>query len=310
MNYLRSLADVLLQALSLTPSATMTIQRPKEDLPPFDHASASTYTEPPTPGWTLAQPLSATPEGRAWLAGEKQGWEVVHADDADPYRIYQLMVGGVVPRPIAFVSSVSAEGVENVAPFSWFNMVTSDPPVISLGLLHHQPTADASALKDTAANILATRGFTVNLVSEPFAQHANACSVNAPPHASEWALSGLTRAPSIYVAAPRVKESAFSMECELYAAHPITHPVTGLITTTLVLGRVRALHIRRDTLDARGRVDTRALRPVAKMGDISYARVGGLFRAPRPEWADAERVLAASAAVDVRESAADAESAS
>ncbi|EED77443.1 predicted protein [Postia placenta Mad-698-R] len=83
----------------------MTIQRPKEDLPPFDHASASTYTEPPNAGWTLAQPLSATPEGRAWLAGEKQGWEVVHADDADPYRIMgditYARVGGLfrAPRP-------------------------------------------------------------------------------------------------------------------------------------------------------------------------------------------------------------------
>ncbi|EED83337.1 predicted protein, partial [Postia placenta Mad-698-R] len=110
---------------------------------------------------------------------------------------YHLMVGGVVPRPIAFISSVSADGVENLAPFSWFNMVTSDPAVILLGLLLHQPTADASALKDTAANIPAMRSFTVNLVSEPFAQHANACSVNAPPHASEWALSGLTRTPSV-----------------------------------------------------------------------------------------------------------------
>ncbi|OSX63125.1 hypothetical protein POSPLADRAFT_1056485 [Postia placenta MAD-698-R-SB12] len=74
-----------------------------------------------------------------------------------PVAIYHLMVGGVVPRPIAFISSVSADGVENLAPFSWFNMVTSDPAVILLGLLHHQPTADASALKDTATNILVVR---------------------------------------------------------------------------------------------------------------------------------------------------------
>ena len=178
-------------------------------------------------------------------------------------------------------------------------MVTGDPPVVSIGVLHNTKTP--SGLKDTAANILATKGFTVNLISEPFVHNANACSVEAPADVSEWDLSGLTRAPSVrtcayhnphgthtipqvHVSAPRVLESAFALECMLFASHEITNPATDTVTTTLILGLVKAVHVRKDMLTSRGLVDPSRLRAVGKMGDITFARQGAMFRIPRPDW--------------------------
>ncbi|KAH9924529.1 uncharacterized protein B0H18DRAFT_955431 [Fomitopsis serialis] len=252
------------------------------ELAPYDHASEAHFTHPPNPEWSFGQPVDATPEGKAWMEGVKEGWKVVDAETEDPVTMYKLMISGVVPRPIAFVSSVSADGNENLAPFSWYNMVTGSPPLVSIGIIHH-PNA-SRGLKDTAANILATKGFTVNLISEPFVHNANACSVDAPTDVSEWDLSGLTRAKSVHVSAPRVLESAFALECTLFSSQEITHPATGTVTTTLVLGLVKAVHIRRDMLTSRGLVDPTKLRAVGKMGDITYARQGAMFRIPCPDW--------------------------
>ncbi|KZT04739.1 uncharacterized protein LAESUDRAFT_727615 [Laetiporus sulphureus 93-53] len=230
--------------------------------------------------------MDATTEGRAWVEGERAGWRVVDAAKEDPTKLYRMMISGIVPRPIAFVSSVSADGVENLAPFSWFNMVTGNPPLVSVACLN-----TAGGLKDTAANIKATKGFTVNIISEAFVHHANACAIDAPSEVSEWPLSGLTREKSILVRAPRVKESAFSMECELFEAHDIIHPDTGACTTTLILGLVKYIHVRKDVLTERGYVDPARLRAVGKMGDITYARQGDAFRIPRPDWGkDAEQI--------------------
>ncbi|KZT64891.1 hypothetical protein DAEQUDRAFT_677775 [Daedalea quercina L-15889] len=250
-------------------------------LTPYNHVAQPHFTLPPNPDWSFGQPIDATPDGKAWMEGLKEGWKVVDVAEEDPAVMYKLMISGVVPRPVAFVSSVSLDGVENLAPFSWFNMVTGNPPLVSIGVLHNPSTG---GLKDTAANILATKGFTVNLISEPFVHNANACSIDAPPDVSEWDLSGLTRAPSVHVAAPRVLESAFSLECTLFSSQDITNPATGTVTTTLLLGLVKTVHVRRDMLTSRGLVDPERLRAVGKMGDITYARQGAMFRIPRPDW--------------------------
>ncbi|CCM06658.1 uncharacterized protein FIBRA_08943 [Fibroporia radiculosa] len=257
-----------------------------EQLAPFVHSAQAKFIEAPNPEWTLGQRVDATPEGREWLEGEKAGWKVVDASREDPNKLYALMITGIVPRPIAFVSSISPNGVENLAPFSWFNMLTGNPPLVSISLLNLP-----GGLKDTADNIKATKGFTVNIISEPFIHNANACAVDTPPETSEWPLSGLTPEPSLHVEAPRVKESAFSMECELYQIHDLAHPDTGAVTTTLILGLVKYIHIRADMLNARGYVDPVKLRAVGKMGDITYARQGDMFRVPRPTWArDSSRI--------------------
>ncbi|GBE83041.1 predicted protein [Sparassis crispa] len=252
------------------------------DLPAFAHDAPAKFTVPPAPAWTYAQKVDATPEGCEWVAGEKSGFHGVDPATTDRTKLYALMTSGIVPRPIAFVSSISEDGVENLAPFSWFNMVAPDPPLISFAV-RHEPRADG--LKDTLRNVLKTKEFTVNIISHAFVENANATAVDAPAEISEWPLSGLTKEPSLKVKAARVKESAFSMECELFQSHDIVHPESGETTSTLVLGLVKYIHVRKDVLNERGLVDPVKLNAVARLGDITYARQGDLFRIPRPTWA-------------------------
>jgi len=271
---------------SLPPRAMCMSTHPKIDLPEFDHGSTWEHTEQPHPDFTYGRKVDATPDGKKWVEdGEKAGFKAIDASKEDPMDLYRLMISGIVPRPIAFVSSLSESGVENLAPFSWFNMVTHNPPLISVSCSNV-----AGKLKDTAANVKATKGFTVNIMSEPFIENANACSADLPSDLSEWPMSGLTRAESILVKAPRVKESAFSMECELYETIDIKHPETGVSTTTLILGLVKYIHVRNDMLNERGNVDPAKYKVVGRMGDITYTRVQEGFRLPRPVWSKDEEL--------------------
>ncbi|KIO12012.1 hypothetical protein M404DRAFT_994072, partial [Pisolithus tinctorius Marx 270] len=246
-------------------------------LPPFDHGAHTKYTEPPNVSWTLGQKVENTESGRKWLEGEEQGWQIINTAEDTP-QLYPLMTSAIVPRPVAFVSSISEAGAENLAPFSYFNTVTRNPPIVSFSC------RNAPRVKDTATNAKNGLGFTVNIISEPFVENANVTAIDAPPDFDEWTISGLTKAPSIHVKAPRVKESAFSMECDLFQAIDIVHPVSGDITATLILAHVKYIHVRKDVLNERGVVDITKYKPIARLGDISYGRVGDVFRLPRPVW--------------------------
>ncbi|KAF9224534.1 hypothetical protein BS17DRAFT_752656 [Gyrodon lividus] len=256
-------------------------------LPAFDRSLQSKYTGPPNPTWTYFQKVESTPEGQAWMEGEKQGWKTVTTAEEDPMKLYALMISGVVPRPIAFVSTISEDGVENLAPFSWFSMVSNWPPIVSFSCLN-----GPARIKDTTHNVKNSHGgFVVNIISEPFAENANATSIDAPAGFDEWSLSGLTKMPSVHVKASRVKESAFSMECELFQAIDIVEPTTGQCTTTLILAHVKYIHVRNDMLTERGTVDITKFKPISRMGDNSYGRVGDAFKLTRPTWAaDESRV--------------------
>src|ERR1700693_4316977 len=126
--------------------------------------------------------------------------------------IYKLMVGVIVPRPIAFVSTVSAAGIRNLAPFSFFTGISANPPVICFSPMIRG--ADGSR-KDTLRNIEAVPEFVVNVVSEEFAEKMNICSTEFPADVDEFAMSGLTPIPSDLVKPPRVKESHINMEWRL-----------------------------------------------------------------------------------------------
>ncbi|KAI6003481.1 hypothetical protein F5J12DRAFT_155297 [Pisolithus orientalis] len=263
--------------MSVAASSTGCYQIPAMSLPPFDHDAHTKYTEPPNASWTLGQKIENTESGRKWLEGEEQGWQIINTAEDTP-QLYPLMTSAIVPRPVAFVSSVSETGVENLAPFSYFNTVTRNPPIVSFSC------RNAPRVKDTATNAKNGLGFTVNIISEPFVENANVTAIDAPPDFDEWIISGLTKTPSIHVKAPRVKESAFSMECDLFQAIDIAHPVSGEITATLILAHVKYIHVRKDVLNERGVVDITQYKPIARLGDISYGRVGDVFRLPRPVW--------------------------
>jgi len=162
--------------------------------------------------------------------------------------------------------------------------VAHDPPLISVSfsLSDRRP-------KDTRENIKATRQFVVNIISEPFVEAANSCSIEAPADIDEWVVSGLTQEPSTLVKPPRVRESAVSLECELYHFLDVpsqTHP--GTLTTTLVVGQIKHAHIRNAVLSPEGVVDPARLRAVSRLGGIIYARVGEGFEIPRPSWREVE----------------------
>jgi len=139
-------------------------------------------------------------------------------------------------------------------------------------------------IKDTVRNVKSTKGFVVSIISDPWVVQANMSSIDAPENISEWPLSGLTKEGSIHVKAPRVKESAFSMECELLQAIDIINPATQITTTTMILGSVKYIHVRKDVLTDKGIVDPGKLKAVGRMGDNSYSRATEGFRLLRPSW--------------------------
>ncbi|KAJ3719548.1 hypothetical protein DFJ43DRAFT_1096933 [Lentinula guzmanii] len=259
-----------------------------DGLPPFEESSYNTsgepaikYIQPPNPAWKFGESVESTELGRKWMEGAKfeDDWEHFDAEKEENRKIYTLMISGIQPRPIAFVSSVSATGEENIAPFSFFQALCPSPPLIMISAFN------APRVKDTTANIQATKEFTVNIISLPWIVQANAASIDAPVHISEWEVAGLTKEPSTHVRAPRVKESAFSIECTLFDKYDVVHPDTGVNTSTITFGLIKCIHVRKDVLNARGLPDPAKLQSVSRLGDISYGLTTEAFRLPRPSWA-------------------------
>ena len=189
--------------------------------------------------------------------------------------IYKLLLGSVVPRPIAFVSTVSPEGVFNVAPFSFFTVASANPPVLVFSV-GRRATPDPR--KDTFRNISTAREFVVNVVSEEFGPNMNLCAGEYPPEVDEFQVSGLTPIPSDLVKAPRVAESHVNMECRLL----YTIELSALAGAgTLVLGEVIRFHIE-DAYFHNYRIDPDKLRAIGRMAGNSYTRTLDRFDMIRP----------------------------
>jgi len=194
----------------------------------------------------------------------------------EPRSIYKLMTGAIVPRPIAFVSSVGSDGVHNLAPFSFFAGVSADPPVICFCPMIR--SSDGKK-KDTLHNIEATGEFVVNVVSEELVAQMNICSGEYPPDVDEFALSGLTPVGSDLVKPPRVKEARISMECTLHQIIPVSDRPLG---ASIVLGRILRFHIQDELFD-NFKIDPDRLRPVGRMGGPTYTRTRDRFDLERPK---------------------------
>ena len=189
--------------------------------------------------------------------------------------IEKLLVGVILPRPIAFVSTISLEGVANLAPFSFFTAVCPKPPVICFC---NSVRRDGSK-KDTLRNVEATGEFVVNVVSEDFAAQMVQCSGDYPPEVSEFEVAGLTPIASDLVKPPRVKESHVQMECRLLQVVTVgTEPGGG----SLVMGEVVRFHVDDAVLD-NGAVDPDKLRAIGRMGGLQYVRTTDRFAMSRPK---------------------------
>lgn len=195
--------------------------------------------------------------------------------DFDPAAVgardfYKLLNSVVVPRPIAWVSSTSADGVDNLAPHSYFTVACTDPPVIQFTSVGH---------KDSLANIEATGEFVVNLVPQALFEHANATGTDFPRDVSEFDAVALEREPSSRVSAPRVALSPVALECVLHQ----TVPVGGC---TLVLGRVVHAAVDADAIENGGPAIDR-LKPLSRLGGDEWGLLGEIreiSRIPHSRW--------------------------
>lgn len=194
---------------------------------------------------------------------------------------YKILIGSIVPRPIAWVSSVDGKSRPNLAPFSFFTVASANPPVLcfSPGLkMHVEDGVKKGVPKDTLRNVRETQDFVVNIVSENLAVKMNQTSAEFPPDVDEFEVVGLCPAPSSLVKSPRVAEALISFECRLLQVIEFgTHPGAG----NLVLGQVLCAH-----LDASvyfdEHVDLSVLKPIGRLAGAQYCRVNDLFELARP----------------------------
>jgi flavin reductase (DIM6/NTAB) family NADH-FMN oxidoreductase RutF len=197
-----------------------------------------------------------------------------------PQQNYKLLAGSVLPRPIAFVSSVDPAGVLNLAPYSFFTVASANPPIVCFCTSVREPKNGLARHKDTLENIRLTGEFVVNIVSEDFVGQMNETAAQVPPSVDEFALSGLTPLPSEVVRAPRVAESRVQMECRLVEIVEVsTLPMGG----SLLLGEVVRFHVASEVLAGELHIDPEKLRAIGRMAGASYLRTTDLFELERPK---------------------------
>lgn len=186
----------------------------------------------------------------------------------------RVLTGVVVPRPIAFVSTISPDGVLNVAPYSFFNVVSYDPATVIISSSRRA----GSKQKDTLANIEITGEFVVNIVVDDIAQAMNMTAAEYPAEDSEFDIAGLSPAPSDLVKAPRVAESPVNLECKL---NQIISLGEGSHAHGLVIGEVVLVHVRDDIIDGH-RINHNLLKPVGRLAGNMYCHTADVFEMVRP----------------------------
>ena len=197
---------------------------------------------------------------------------IIDPSELDPQSSYKLLIGSVVPRPIAWTSTVSQEGVRNLAPFSFFTVASRQPPTLCISV-GPPPETDGGerATKDTLSNIEETEEFVINIVSLALSNTMHESSKSHPPEADEFEKAGLTPAPCQVVKAPRVEEAGVSMECLLDRILPLG-------SDHLVIGRMVRFHVR-DELYEDGRVNVAKLQPLGRLAG-NYTRIETIFDLP------------------------------
>ena len=199
-------------------------------------------------------------------------------DTIAPHDRYKILTSTIVPRPIAWVLSLDTEGRRNAAPFSFFNALVGDPPVVGIGIGGRRPDDAPGTWKDSGANIRATGQFVVNLVGYENREAMNITAVEFPREVDELEQAGLTTLPSTKVKPPRIAEAPVALECERLAIIEVG------VDRAIVLGRVLAVHVRDDcVLDAkRCHIDTPKLDLIGRLhGGGWYSRTTERFELPR-----------------------------
>jgi flavin reductase (DIM6/NTAB) family NADH-FMN oxidoreductase RutF len=193
----------------------------------------------------------------------------VGPEDFKERGFYQLMTAMVIPRPIGWISTVSAKGVRNLAPYSYFNLMGSDPFYVAFG---------STGEKDNVTNLRQVPEFVVNIVSMDLIEKMNFSSADFPPEEDEFEWAGLTPVPAAKVRASRVAEAKAHLECKVMQ-------IVDDNNTHIVLARVVHAHISKSVWK-NGRLDPRLLDPACRLSGSAYAQLGEIVNVARPQWKD------------------------
>jgi len=206
----------------------------------------------------------------------------VHFDFSalSPRDRYKLLIGTVIPRPIAFVTTIDEKGRVNAAPFSFFNVLSADPAILAIGVENH---ADMR-FKDTGHNIRMTEEFTVNIVDDALVDGMNVCAVPFSPEVDELAAAGLTAVPGTHVGCPRIGEAPASLECRRYMTLEVGK------SREIILGLVLGCFVREGAVNPLTKhVDQRKMDAIGRLGGHGYSRIRDQFDLPTMSVAEWER---------------------
>lgn len=189
---------------------------------------------------------------------------------------YKLLIGTIIPRPIAFITTLAEDGIINGAPFSYFNIVSSNPPMISVSIQRKN-----GQLKDTARNIRKNKEFVVHIVDEDNVKQINETAASLSPNESELAIANLTQVKSNLVQVPGIREAKVRFECTL--EHAVELGENGSVGVDMIVGKVLQFHIDEAIYYENGRINPAKLGAVSRLAGSNYAKIGDMFSIERPK---------------------------
>ena len=198
-----------------------------------------------------------------------------NCQQTDETLLYKLLTGTIIPRPIGWVSTIDNNGINNLAPFSYFNMVSSNPPCVMFSTRR-----DNNKNKDTLNNVLQTKEFVINLVTLDNVEQMNATAAFVNATIDEFKLANLTAIDSVSVKPKRVKESHVHFECEMIH-HYFIKDNNGNETACVVIGQIKNIHIDDSILMENNRIDLDKYKPVARLAGSNYGTIGEIFSIKR-----------------------------
>ena len=202
-----------------------------------------------------------------------------NANDLSAKTHYKILTGSIIPRPVAFVTTKSPDSeVVNAAPFSYFSIVSANPPVISISIQR----AEAKQ-KDTARHAIRSGELVVHISTEPIVEELNKTAATLPSEESELDHTSLTLEPSTFISVPGITEASIRMECTLYE-HIEIKDDNGAVTADLLLAKVAGYHLSPEVYDdSTGYLDAEAIQPISRLAGNDYSKLGELFTLKRPE---------------------------
>lgn len=189
--------------------------------------------------------------------------------------LYKLLTGTIIPRPIGWISTIDNDGINNLAPFSYFNMVSSYPPCVMFSTRR-----DNNKNKDTLNNVLTTNEFVANLVTLENVEQMNTTSGNFQPDEDEFEITNLTPIDSVSVKPKRVKESLVNLECEMIH-HYFIKDKEGNETACVIIGEIKTIHIDDSILSENNRINLDIYKPIARLAGSNYSTLGEMFSIKR-----------------------------